>query len=319
MNKNNFIEEGNSAEEADDVSAVDQSVATAIDTEFDSPIIIPAIMPTNFKDLDFKASMVHDVVPRVQIDVMDGKFVDSLSWPFKRPSKGVILSDTDAVSEQNDHLDVNFRQMQSEEKGLPYWSTLDYDVDLMVENPAKAVDEWAKVGVTRVILHLREHNINDIAVAIEVARERMLDVIVALLPIDMTPKIKSFIFEKHIEEIYGIQFMGIEKVGYQRQVFSPKVFTLIKTVIDELHTYNQTRLVAANSGNGVQISDPSITINAEISTEPKYLELSVDGGVTHENARPLYDAGVDKLVSGSVVFDSDSPRQQIEFFQDILG
>lgn len=266
----------------------------SIDQE--NPIIIPAIMPKDYRDLDYKASSVDGAVTRVQIDIMDGKFVDSLSWPFIRPSKGTILNADEAIRE-SDHLDVNFRQMQSEEKGLPCWSTLDYDVDLMVDNPAKAVDEWAKVGVNRVILHLRENNINDISVAIEVAKERMLEISVALLPIEMSPAIKKFIFEKHIDDISGIQCMGIDKVGYQHLPFSSKVFTVIKTIVDELHVYNSSRL------EGVP---------------EKRLEISVDGGVTHENARPLFDAGAQKLVSGSAIFDSDSPKLAIEFFEDVL-
>lgn len=269
----------------------------------DTPIIIPAIMPKDYQDFEFKAGMVDGVVTRVQIDIMDGKFVPSLSWPFLRPSKGTILNADESIKAE-DHLDRHFREMQAEEKGLPCWSTLDYDVDLMVDNPAKAVDEWAKVGVTRVILHLREKNMNDVAVAIEVAKERMLEISLALPPIDITPAIRAFIFEKHLSDISGIQCMGIDKVGYQGENFNPKTFTVIKTIIDELHAHN------AKQNEGAK--------EAGVTVPEKRLEISVDGGVTHENARPLYDAGVDKLVSGSVIFESDSPRQAIEFFDDVL-
>lgn len=258
--------------------------------------IIPAIMPKDYADLDFKVGMVNRAVTRVQIDVMDGKFVNALSWPFIKSVKEINTNPDEAVSNLS-HLDNSFRQLQSEEKGLPCWSTMDYDVDLMVTHPAKAVDEWAKVGVSRVILHLREHNLNDVAVAIDVAKERMLDVSVALLPIEISPSIMKFIFEKHIQDISGIQCMGIEKVGFQREHFNPKTFNVLKTIIDELHIYNS---------------------NLPEGLPKKKIELSIDGGVTHENARPLFDAGATKLVSGSTIFDADAPRQAIEFFNDIL-
>ena len=39
--------------------------------------IIPAIMPDSFFDLEKKAAQVRSLVPLVQVDIMDGKFVNS--------------------------------------------------------------------------------------------------------------------------------------------------------------------------------------------------------------------------------------------------
>jgi len=262
-----------------------------------STIIIPAIMPTSFKDLQMKAGLVHGAVNRIQIDVMDGIFVQSLSWPFIKPSKGVIMKDEDRAHEP-DHLDGHFRELQAEEKGLPFWEDIDYDADLMVENPAKAVSEWARIGINRAILHLREENVNDISVAIQVAKEYLLEISLAILPQPLSPALREFIFEKHLEDISGIQCMGISNIGYQRQQFVPKVVDLIHELSHELEKKNEIR--------------------TQDGLAPKDLEISVDGGVNHENARPLYDAGADKLISGSTLFDADSPRQAIEFFEDVL-
>jgi ribulose-phosphate 3-epimerase len=276
----------------------------------ESQFIIPAIMPVDYQDLDFKVGMVDGAVTRVQIDVMDGKFVRALSWPFTRSPKGSGAapstssdqseSSTLAVPQAptDEHIDINFKRMQNEQEGMPCWSTIDYDADLMVENPAYAVDQWASVGVTRVILHLREHNQADISVAIGVAKERMLEVSIALMPVDISPAILRFIFETHINDISGIQCMGVDNIGFQREHFNPKTFSVLKTLKDELHAYNATLPEGAPK---------------------KELELSVDGGVTHENARPLFDAGATKLVSGSTIFDADAPRQAIEFFNEILA
>ncbi len=263
--------------------------------------IIPAIMPKDYQDFEFMAGMVRGAVDRVQIDIMDGVFTPALSWPFLKPTRGTGLHDNVKAGESKieDHLDVHFRNMQSEIEGLPFWQELDYDVDLMVENPAKAVDEWVKVGVSRVILHAREHNLNDIAVAIEVAKNVNVEVSIAVLPGHIGERMMDFLFKKHLQDISGIQCMGIEEVGYQGHPLSPKVFDTIKQVFAALDAHNTE---VTKSGEGVY----------------KTLEVSVDGGVNHEHARPLYDAGIDKLVVGSAIFKSDSPRQSIEFFSDIL-
>lgn len=262
--------------------------------------IIPAIMPKDYQDLEFMAGMVRGGVGRVQIDVMDGVFTPALSWPFLKPSKGTGLHDNLKAGESKaeDYLDIHFRNMQSEIEGLPFWQELDYDVDLMVDNPAKAVDEWVKVGVSRVILHARDHNLNDIAVAIDVAKNINVEVSLAILPGALSDTMLEFIFKKHLMDISGIQCMGIEEVGYQGHPLSPKVFDTIKQIFLHLDQYNAD----VQKNGGVY----------------KTLEVSVDGGVTHEHARPLYDAGVDKLVVGSAIFRADSPRQSIELFNDIL-
>ena len=44
--------------------------------------IIPAIMPTSTGDLESKLVQVAGLVPVVQIDIMDGKFVHDVSWPY---------------------------------------------------------------------------------------------------------------------------------------------------------------------------------------------------------------------------------------------
>ena len=45
--------------------------------------IIPAIMPESFSDLVDKAARVRGIVPIAQIDIMDGVFVKSKSWPYR--------------------------------------------------------------------------------------------------------------------------------------------------------------------------------------------------------------------------------------------
>ncbi|HEV7702571.1 MAG TPA: hypothetical protein VGO63_03990, partial [Candidatus Paceibacterota bacterium] len=44
--------------------------------------IIPAILPKNYADLKNKISLVRGFVPLVQVDICDGVFVKSTTWPF---------------------------------------------------------------------------------------------------------------------------------------------------------------------------------------------------------------------------------------------
>ena len=46
--------------------------------------IIPAILPKDFAEIEEKIEMVIGIAPLVQIDICDGKFVTSTTWPYKK-------------------------------------------------------------------------------------------------------------------------------------------------------------------------------------------------------------------------------------------
>ncbi len=243
--------------------------------------IVPAVMASDFADLEEKIERVKGLVERVQIDVMDGRFTDSISWPYKHRAGMHSSDDIDA------NLERNFIEMKNEVKGLPCWEDFDFEVDLMVQNPARAVEHWASIGVSRVILHLREDNTSEIQEAISVAEKRGVAISVAILPLPLSAIVHDFIFEKEKARITGIQCMGIDKVGFQRQEFDPQVIELLK----ELRT---------------EIGDLTMT-------------LSVDGGVSFDTAGSLFDAGADYLVAGSAIYDADSVHQALDHFAEISG
>lgn len=246
--------------------------------------IVPAIMPVDFADMKEKAGLVKGVVQKVQIDVMDGRFVESVSWPFKKHGNIAGASGMNSVN-----LDQEFRHIQSQDAGLPFWEDLDYEIDLMVSNLPKAVEEWSATGASRVILHLREENMLDVKVAMDVAVERGLDISVAVLPKPLSQALHDFIFENESMRISGIQCMGIDHVGFQHEHFNVYTIDLLKS------------------------------LRAEIDVRKLPIKLSVDGGVSFDNAGVLFDAGADYLVSGSGVYDAKSPRQALDYFADITG
>ncbi|MFW5887839.1 MAG: hypothetical protein ACOCUH_03470, partial [Bacteriovoracia bacterium] len=44
--------------------------------------IVPTVMPESYEDFVEKIEKVGELVNIIQIDVMDGKFVPSTSWPY---------------------------------------------------------------------------------------------------------------------------------------------------------------------------------------------------------------------------------------------
>ena len=89
--------------------------------------VIPAIIAKDFEELQEKIKKVEPYVDWVQLDVMDGQFVDNATW--RNPA--------------------DLRNLET---------SLKSEVHLMVENPEEVIDNWIESGVRRIIFHYESTN-----------------------------------------------------------------------------------------------------------------------------------------------------------------
>lgn len=223
--------------------------------------IIPAILPQNFDEIVEKVSRVKGFAKTVQVDVCDGRFVPSLTWPYRGD-------------------DGEFERILREEEGMPAWQELDYEFDLMVDEPEDVVEDWVAAGASRVVLHAESKG--DVGRAIELLKGRV-EVGIAL-NIDMPA---SVIGDQRFGIKEGgfqfIQLMGIDRVGFQGQEFDARVIEKI----------------------------------GEVKKSYPDCSVSIDGGVSLDNAKLLIDAGVDRLVVGSAIFNSSDVGDTIKALECI--
>lgn len=228
--------------------------------------IIPAILPKNYEDLKNKIALVRGVVPIVQIDLCDGIFVPSKTWPF---SSGGIE-------------DYSFQRIMNEQEGLPFWEDIDFELDLMVTDAVENFDIYTKLGPKRIIFHIEVvgnlENFKDFLEGIDIYVRESIQIGVAINPI--TPVEKIFPFVHHID---FVQCMGIEKIGFQGQKFDERVISNIKILKERF---------------------PDLVI-------------SVDGGVDLETAPKIIEAGADRLIIGSAIFNTDDIIGTIEMFKNL--
>lgn len=167
--------------------------------------IIPTVMPETYEDFIEKINKVSKLTETIQIDVMDGKFVPSKSWPY------------------NSLNDEHWRKLVTQEEGLPHWEKNNFEIDLMVSDQISEATNWIDVGVFRIIGHLSAFkNDEEIEKFINLGKEREVEVFLALNPND-----PNILLDKLVNKIDGVQFMGITKVGYQGQKFAEIVLTKI--------------------------------------------------------------------------------------------
>lgn len=226
--------------------------------------IVPAILPTSREDLDSRLLRLHGVTERVQIDVVDGKFVTPASWPYAQ------------------HMDVQ----KLTEESLPELGSFRFEIDLMAEEPEKAIGPWVRAGATRITVHAETtRNLPGLIKDFQVTYGHDKDFAPGLIAFGLAINLATdtSLIEPYLDQCDYVQFMGIARIGKQGEPFSPDV-------IPKIHAFHR-----------------------------KYPEMpiQVDGGVSRATAQQLIEVGASRLVVGSAVWNAPDIGAEIKALCDI--
>ena len=205
--------------------------------------IAPSMLSADFLHLDKDVEMVNRYADIFHLDIMDGVFVPNLSYGF--PIVEAIASKA--------------------EKPL--------DVHLMIINPEKYVERFAKAGADMISFHLN-------------ATEKPEEVLALIRSFGckaglvINPDIEVESLFPYLEQTDYILLMSVF-AGFGGQKF-----------IEE--TYGRVE-----------------RLKAEIDRRGLNLPIEVDGGVSPSNAAALVAKGAEILVAGSAVFKSTDPAATI--------
>jgi ribulose-phosphate 3-epimerase len=170
--------------------------------------IIPAILVNDINELNEKLAKFVNITNIVQIDICDGNFVSTTSWPMGYRDRESIQS------------------VLEEENGLPFWEQLDFEFDLMVLNAHKQFDFFARLGAKRIVFHLEAETETDFKEFLESLDPYFKDNIDIGIAINTTTDIAKL--EPFINHVDFIQCMGIENIGFQGEPFDERVLVQIK-------------------------------------------------------------------------------------------
>lgn len=205
--------------------------------------IAPSMLAADFLNLQKDVDVVNTHADLFHLDIMDGVFVPNISYGFP------VIEAIAGVAEKP------------------------LDAHLMIVNPEKYIDRFARIGVSMLSFHL---NATDKpAQALLHIRETGMKAGLVINP-DM-PVETLFPYLQLCDHIILMSVFA----GFGGQRF-----------IEE--TYDRIR-----------------TLKAEIDRQGLPVKIEVDGGVSPANAARLVDAGAEILVAGSAVFKSDDPAQVI--------
>ncbi|MEI6022603.1 MAG: hypothetical protein WCQ32_02060 [bacterium] len=212
--------------------------------------IIPAILPMSYRAIELGVEKVHDITKTVQIDFVDGSFAPNRTWIFNNKDGNIVS------------------EILSQDRGLPFWEEVNYELDLMVANPLQYMETFIALGPSKIIFHIEGLDVEKVITYIEELPEIIKDSISFGIAIGIETDPESI--RPLLPYIASIQCMGILRVGFQAQTFDTRVLDQIKKV----HALYPEKIIA------------------------------VDGGVNKENISALALAGANEFVVGSAVFQS---------------
>jgi ribulose-phosphate 3-epimerase len=215
-----------------------------------SHIIAPSILAADFANLQRDIEMINrSEAEWIHIDVMDGVFVPNISFGFP------VL---EAVKKHSDKF---------------------LDVHLMIVQPERYIEEFAKKGANGLSVHY-EGNLHIHSVLQSIRKAGMKAGLV------LNPHTPVSVINDLIEEIDMLLIMSVNP-GFGGQKFIPHTLEKVK----------QARAIIEKSGLDIMIQ--------------------VDGGVGPSNALEVLKSGADNLVAGSAVFNSANPLQTISEMKNI--
>ncbi len=208
------------------------------------PIIAPSLLASNFLRLEEECKMINQSEAEwFHLDVMDGRFVPNIS--FGLPVIEQIRTATTKV----------------------------LDVHLMIEEPEKYAEAFAKAGANILTVHIEAcRNLH--------RNIQQIKTLGMKAGVAVNPHTPIHLLIDIIEDIDLVNLMSVNP-GFGGQKFIP--YTLVK--IQQLRALIKER--------GVDV------------------EIEIDGGVTLDNAKQIIDAGASVLVAGNTVFKSINPIETI--------
>ena len=205
--------------------------------------IAPSMLSADFLHLEKDVEMVNSHADIFHLDIMDGVFVPNISYGF--PVVEAIASK----------------------------ATKPQDAHLMIVQPEKYVERFAKVGASMISFHI---NATEDPTAV-LQQIRSLGCKAGMV-INPDIEVKSL-------------FPYLEQADY----------VLLMSVFAGL---GGQKFIESTSGRIAELK-------AEIGRRNLSIPIEIDGGVSPSNAAALVKAGADILVAGSAVFKSSNPAATI--------
>lgn len=167
--------------------------------------VLPAIIPVNKAHLEEEIKKVSYFADLVQVDISDGVFTNTRTWPYN--------------GQDRDY----FAQLTKETEGWPKWEETDIELHLMVSKPETVLEEWIATGVSAIVAHVEATE--DYQKIIDICRQKEISVGIAIKPNTDIARIESF-----VPQVDFIQVMGSDLLGKHGVELEEKSLEMIRSL-----------------------------------------------------------------------------------------
>lgn len=150
------------------------------------------------------------------------------------------------------------------------------EAHLMVSAPERIIDAWLASPVERILVHYESADPEALHTMLRKSEEKGKDIGI-VLKYETSVSVLAEFFAQH-PSFRFVQLMGIAEIGYHGHPFEAGIFEKI-TVLRTRHP------------SGI---------------------IEIDGGVTIENISDIANAGVERIVAGSAIFNAEDPKRAYE-------
>ena len=176
--------------------------------------VIPAILAHDFNELRNSLAKVVGIAKTIQIDICDGVFVRSRTWPM------------------NPHDGDSIEPILAEEEGIPFWDVVDFEFDLMVQNAHEQFEFFTRLGAKKVIFHIEaeadKEKFKEFLEGLDMYTRENIEIGVAINTTTPIETLQSF-----ISSVDFVQCMGIEHIGAQGEPFDERVIGQVSSLREQ--------------------------------------------------------------------------------------
>lgn len=154
--------------------------------------IVPAFIPKSEEEVAEMASKL-DFSPEIQLDLVDGKFAQTVCWPFDPVGNPLTVK--------------------------KYLDRYTLEIDLMVENPIEVAKVWEEAGADMLVFHMETLSIQEL--------EDFINMTDCSVGVSAHGDINMEEFSRYIDKADYVQLMGIKEIGAQGNAFDESVLEKI--------------------------------------------------------------------------------------------
>ncbi|MFM2424324.1 MAG: hypothetical protein RLZZ70_715 [Candidatus Parcubacteria bacterium] len=160
-----------------------------------SAVLVPAIIPASQHAIEAFVAALPGVT-EIHVDVVDGNFVPTTSWPYLPTGDPSLVASTLAP--------------------------VTLEVDLMVKEPLSAAEAWLAAGADMLVFHVESISLHDFIYMVTISN--------ATIGIAANNDTPFATLAPYLELTDYVQVMGIREIGKQGQSLDERVFARVEQI-----------------------------------------------------------------------------------------